>query len=398
MVLLITGAMAIADSVAGESDGNPSSGFVVDLRYRYAGIETAGYAQPATANTLRATVGYLWSFAPSWNAYAEGTRVYGLFGDDYNTGANGKTALPSEGDPPSSEISGAWLEYNDGTASARVGRQYVNLDNQRFFTSGMWRQNPQSFDALSIGWRLDGGTTLRYVYLNNVTRSVGHDYPDSNQSAWSLEGHLVHAEQALPVGTLVGYGYFIKNGTQPKYSWRTQGLRWIGSRTLGATTLSWTIEGAQQHDWRNNPERYSAGYRMLEISYGIPRVNVKLGNEVLDGDGTTAFSSPYGSNHGFNGWASEFKNVPVNGLDDRYVGGFGKIARNWSWVVVWHDFFAERGGRRYGSEWNAGLTYAITRGLAAEIDYARYCSDGFAASERKLWATLEYRLGPQGGG
>ncbi len=398
MASLTLGALAAGPAAAAEKDADPTSGFVLDLRYRYAHINTEGYADPGTANTLRITLGYLWPFAPNWSAYAEGTRVYGLFGDDYNSGANGKNKLPSEGDPPSSEISGAWLQYNDGTASARVGRQYVNLDNQRFFTSGLWRQNPQSFDAVSTSWRFDTGTTLRYLYLDNVTRSVGHDYPDPTQSAWSLEGHLLHVDQTVPLGTLTGYGYFVENDTQAKYSWRTEGLRWTGRETLGIGTLAWTVEGAQQRNWRNNPAHYTADYRLLELSYGISAVTLKLGNEVLGGDGTTAFSSPYGSNHGFNGWASEFKNVPVNGLDDRYVNAFGKIGQNWGWLVVWHDFYAERGDRHYGSEWNAGLTWTIVRGLTAEFDYATYHSDGFAVSERKLWAALEYKYGPQGGG
>ena len=371
---------------------------MLDLRYRYAHINTEGFADPGTANTLRATIGYLWAFAPGWSAYAEGTRVFGLFGDSYNTGANGKTALPSEGDPPSSEVSGAWLQYSDGTALARIGRQYVNLDNQRFFTSGMWRQNPQSFDAVSTSWRFDTGTTLRYLYLDNVTRSVGHDYPDPNQRSWSLDGHLLHADQTLPLGLLTGYGYFIENETQSKYSWRTQGLRWGGTQALATGALTWTAEGAQQRSWRNNPARYTADYRLLEISYGIPAATARIGNEVLGGNGIAAFSSPYGSNHGFNGWASEFKTVPADGLDDRYVSGFGKIGQDLNWLVVWHDFFAERGNRHYGSEWNAGVTYPITRGLSVEIDYAAYHAYAFAASERKLWAALEYRYGPQGGG
>jgi len=398
MASLTLGILAADPAIAADKDSDPGSGFVLDLRYRYAHINTEGYADPGTANTLRLTLGYLWAFAPNWSAYAEGTRVYGLFGDDYNSGANGKNKLPSEGDPPSSEISGAWLQYDDGTASARIGRQYVNLDNQRFFTSGLWRQNPQSFDALSASWRFDSGTMLRYLYLDNVTRSVGHDYPDPNQSAWSLTGHLLHVDQTLPLGTLTGYGYFVENRTQAKYSWRTEGLRWVGRQELGAGALSWSVEGAQQRDWRNNPARYAADYRLLELGYGIPQLNIKLGNEVLGGDGSNAFSSPYGSNHGFNGWASEFKSVPVNGLDDRYISAFGKIGQDWGWLLTWHDFFAERGSRHYGSEWNAGLTWTIVRGVTAELDYATYHSDGFAVSERKLWAALEYKYGPQGGG
>ena len=61
-------------------------------------------------------------------------------------------------------------------------------------------------------------------------------------------------------------------------------------------------------------------------------------------------------------------------------------------------YFAERGTRRYGSEVDVSLSYALLRSLTFEVDYATYQSNGFAQSERKLWAAVEYRLGPPGGG
>jgi hypothetical protein len=364
---------------------------MTDVRYRAAHIDTDGYAEPANANTVRLLVGYEWAFAPRWSAYAEGTAVFSPFGDDYNNGANGKTGLPAESDPPSKEISGLWLDFHDTTVQGRLGRQYVNLDNQRFFTSGQWRQNPQSFDALAAAWQPWEGTGLRYFYLGSVQRTVGHDYPDPEQREWNLDASLFHLDQQLPLGTLAAYEYFVENDTQPKYSWRTGGLRWTGTKEFSTTRLVWTLEGAQQHDWRNNPARYTADYHLAELGYGIAAASLRLGDEVLGGNGQVAFSSPYGSNHAFNGWASEFKNIPPDGLEDRYAGGFGKLIEPLAWSVTWHDFFAERGDRRYGSEVDAGLTYAFCRNWSAEIDYADYRSNGFAASERKLWLMLEHR-------
>ncbi len=373
-------------------------GAVIDLRYRFAHIDEAGFAQSANANTLRLTLGYLWQFAPSWSAYAEGTRVVGLFGDNYNSGANGKTGLPAEGDPPSSEISSAWLGYDDGSLRGRVGRQYVNLDNQRFFTSGLWRQNPQSFDALNGAWTFASGTTLQYLHLDKALRSVGHDYPDPTQSEWSLDANLFHVDQKLPLGVLTGYDYLVENDTTAKYSWRTAGLRWTGSQSIGAATLAWTAEGAQQNSWRNNPQHYDADYHLFEINYGVAQINLRAGDELLGGDGHNAFSSPYGSNHGFDGWTSQFKNTPPNGLEDRYAGLFGKISSRLGWSVLAHNFFADRGSQHYGSEINALLNYALRDDLSVELDYADYHRNTFGTSERELWFTLEYRHGKQGGG
>src|SRR5581483_9703326 len=255
--------LAIATDTAFAAD--LPDGLVVDLRYRSAHIDEDGYARAANANTLRATLGYLWNFAPSFYAYAEGTRVISVFGDDYNSGANGRTKLPSEGDPSSSEFSSAWVGYASDSVKARVGRQYVNLDDQRFFTSGLWRQNPQSFDALSAQWSAGAGTTLRYVRLDEAHRSVGNNYPDPTQRQWSLDANLFHVDQTLPLGKLTGYDYFVENRTMAKFSWRTAGLRWTGDHAIGAGTASWTAEFAEQRSWRNNPLHYSADYHLLEF-------------------------------------------------------------------------------------------------------------------------------------
>jgi hypothetical protein len=364
---------------------------IIDLRYRYANIENDAFTRTANANTLRILLGYRWAFASHWAADIEGSDTVALFGSNYNDTANGKTQFPSESDPTSRQISAAWVGYDDGAIAARIGRQYISLDNQRFFTSGLWRQTPQSFDALSTSWKLDSGTILQYIHLDKALRSVGHDYPDPTQREWNLKADLLHVDQALPFGKLSAYDYLVENDTQPKDSWRTAGLRWSGKQAFSECKLVWAAEFAQQDSWRNNPQDYSADYHLIEGSFGDDAINAKLGQEVLGGNGHVGFSSPYGSNHGFNGWASEFKNTPVNGLDDRYVGAFGQLTRVFGWSVLWHDFYAARNDQHYGSEVNAALTYMLTSRLSSELDYADYHSDGYAVSERKAWLSLEYK-------
>lgn len=397
-IALAVASLLFDSSAYADSESLLPEGLVVDLRYRSAHIDQAGFAAPANANTLRVTLGCLWQIFPHWSAYAEGTRVSGLFDDNYNSGANGKSHLPAEGDPPSSEISAAWLGFDDGALKARLGRQYLNIDNQRFFTSGLWRQNPQSFDALNTSWALASGTTLQYVHLDKALRSVGHDYPDPTQSVWSLDANLFHVDQKLPLGTLTGYDYLVENDTTAKYSWRTAGIRWTGAQDVFGGKLGWTGEGARQDSWRNNPQTYRANYHLFELSIALPQATFRWGDESLGGDGKYAFSAPYGSSHGFDGWTSQFKNTPPNGLEDRYVGVSGKISTQLAWGVVAHNFFAARVSQRYGSEVNTMLTYALRRDFSVQMEYATYHRNTFGSSERELWLTLEYRRGRQGGG
>jgi hypothetical protein len=372
--------------------GIDASTAIVDLRFRYANIESDAFTRSANANTLRILLGYRWVFAQNWTADIEGSDTVALFGSRYNDSANGKTQFPSESDPPSKQVSAAWVGYDDGIIAARVGRQYINLDNQRFFTSGLWRQTPQSFDALIASWKMDfSGTTLQYIYLDKALRSVGHDYPDPLQRQWDLQANLLHLDQLLPIGKLNAYDYLVENDTQAKYSWRTAGLRWSGKQVFSDYQLIWAAEFAQQSSWRNSPLHYTADYHLVEVGFGNAVINVKLGNEVLGSKGKIGFSSPYGSNHGFNGWASEFKNTPATGLDDRNIGAFGQITKVIGWSVFWHDFYAAYGRRHYGAETNIALTYSVSKQLSAELDYADYRCDGYLLGERKAWLSLEYK-------
>ena len=383
--------LACLGNPAQAETGADTSTPIVDLRYRYANIENDLFTRDANANTLRVLLGYRWVFAPHWALDLEGSDTLSLFGSQYNDTANGHTQFPSESDPPSKQITAAWLGYSDDTLFGRLGRQYINLDNQRFFTSGLWRQTPQSFDSVSTSWKLDTGTTLQYLYLDKVLRSVGHDYPDPTQSQWDLNANLIHVEQTLPLGKLVAYDYLVENDTTARFSWRTAGLRWSGRQAFSDYKLVWATEFAQQDSWRNNPLDYTANYHLLDASFGNEVFNARLGQEVLGGNGHVGFSSPYGSNHAFNGWASEFKNTPPKGVQDNYIGAFGQFTPAFGWLTLWHDFHSARDDQHYGWELDTGLTYAITRQLSAEISYADYHSDGWQVGERKLWVLLEYK-------
>ncbi len=369
----------------------PVSGPTFDVRYRYEHVDDDAFARNADANTLRIRLGYRWVFAPHWQIYGEGAHVQPLFGQHYNSTANGHLQYPAVVDPKSSQINQAWIAYDDGAFAGMLGRQRLLLDNQRFFGNSGWRQNEQTFDALSLRQAFGGGdTTVRYVYLDRVNRVNGHDNPDPLLRAWDLNGHLLNISQKLPLGTLVGYGYWVENRDIQTMSTRTWGLRWTGSQPVGNVTLGWAAEFARQSDAFDNPSSVSADYRLVEPSLTWNGITFKAGWEVLGGDGTYGFSTPYATGHAFNGWADRFLSTPRDGLDDRYLGVNGKLGKA-AWNVVWHDYRADRGGRSYGSEWDASLAYPLRPNLDLLAKYANYQADGFSSDAYKVWASVEYR-------
>lgn len=370
----------------------------IGLRYRDATLNQNNIANLGHANTLRLQMGYLWALTPHLAAYAEGTSVASLFGRQFNDTTGRRTPYPAEADPRSTEVSSAWVGYNNGTVGIKVGRQYLNLDDRRFFSSNPWRQNPQSFDGVTTFLALDTGTTVSLDWINRVNRTVGDSFPDINQRRYKLQGELLHVDQKLPLGTLTAYGYFVKNDTLATASTRTAGARWSGTLPLQdqATTLTWTLEGANQTNYENNPRQFSLPYHLFEFSYGLPAVSARLGQESLGGNGQTAFSVAYGSGHSFDGWVGVFA-IPVHGLVDTYGGVFGTTGwRALTWQVLYHDFQPATGsGRRYGDEIDVGLRASLSRRFSLELQYGSYHADSLSVSQRKLWLLAEYRYGNQ---
>ncbi|MEO7200830.1 MAG: alginate export family protein [Dokdonella sp.] len=390
VALVATGACALpTPTLAAEAE---QSGVVVDLRYRYEGVDDAAFAKNADANTLRLRLGYRWVFAPGWQLYVEGAHTEGLFGEHYNSSANGKTQYPLVVDPQSSELNQAFVAWKGDSAAATLGRQRLMLDNQRFFGNSGWRQNEQTFDALALAYQFaDAGPSLRYFYLDRVLRIFGHDNPNPLLREWDLNGHLFNLNQKLPLGSLTGYAYLVENRSMVNLSTSTFGARWTGAQAFADNSLGWTVEYAKQADWANNPQDQSASYWLLEPVWNWRGLSFKAGWEVLGGNGRYGFSTPYATLHAFNGWADRFGNTPVNGLDDRYLGVSGKLGKA-QWVTTWHDFRADRGGDSYGHEFDASLSMPLHKQVTGLLKYADYRSDGFSSDVRKLMASVEYKF------
>lgn len=390
------GMLGAMSAFAGEAPAE--SGPYLDLRYRYGNLHSDAKPKRGHANTVRAQLGYRWEIGDGWSVYGEGTRVWRLFGEQYDDTSGRRTPYPAEADPAATTLTNAWIGYRDGRIGFRVGRQYVRLDNGRFFSNNPWRQTQQSFDGANLAWTPRQGTELSYYWLGRVNRTVGADFPDRDQRRWKLNTHLLHVEQALPLGKLAAYGYFVRNDTRPANSVRTLGVRWTGTRTFAVDggTLGWTAELARQHDYANQPVRFNLGYHLAEVSYGYKPLSAKLGEERLDGNGTTAFNVAYGAVRGFNGWVVAFR-LPPQGLRERYAGVYGAIpgTPKLSWQVTYRRFTPVLAGPSLGNELDAGVLLDMGRGLSLEMQYGDYRAGSHGTDERKFWLIAQYRYGHQ---
>ena len=365
-----------------------------DLRLRQEHVDDAGFARHADATTLRLRAGLRMSNARGWSGLleAEGIAASGA----YNSGANGRAAYPTVIDPPGVELNQAWLGWKGARGGATLGRQRLLFDNQRWIGNVGWRQNEQTFDALALDVAPRKDLALRYAFLDRVHRINGDDAIEPRNRERALSSHLLNAAWKHGKQQLSGYGYLHEDRDVATSSSATWGLRWTGSRPLRAATLGWALDVARQRDHANNPRRFSHAYWLVEPSIAARGITARVGWEHLGGDGTHALQAPLATLHAFNGWADKFLVTPQSGLEDRYLGLAGSVGRERAgtrpaWQVAWHDYRADRGGARYGREWNASLTLPLAKGLGATFKLADYRAAGFARDTRKLWLQVEYK-------
>ncbi|MFM8337501.1 MAG: alginate export family protein [Opitutaceae bacterium] len=365
--------------------------FSVNARLRYEGVTQAG-PRDANALTLRTRLGYTTASLRGWRAMAELENITAADGDAYSqAGLNaGGAGRASVGDPETTELNQAYLSYQRGETTVSAGRQRLVLDNARFVGEGTWRQNQQTFDAITAQDRSFAKTTFTYAYLNRIHRTVGDRHPQGN---WASCSHIFNAAYAgLPGGTLAGYGYLLDLPGSRANSCATYGATFSGSAVIsGDFRLLHRLEFARQTDHGSSPLSYSAGYHSLELGLGVPAGSLTLGQERLGADRTAAFRTPIATLHAFNGWADVFTTTPAAGLRDGYARASLNLPAAVTLNVIFHRFTLDRTGARAGDEWNAQLIRKFGAAWTAMAKYADFRRDAAAFSNvHKLWFQLEF--------
>lgn len=388
--LLCLAVLAVLPDSAAAEAGKWNAAF----RTRLETVDDDAFAHAADAATARLRLGWTQPLGAGFTLMAEGEAVREL-SDDFNSGANGRTGFPLVQDAHATELNQAWLQWRGARIGATAGRQRIVLDNQRFVGNVGWRQNEQTFDALSLDGKPTDALTLRWHWLDRVHRVAGDDARDPLARERDLDAHLFNAAWTSGRHVLAGYAYLLEDQDLPGASTRTIGARWTGALGGDTRRWQWTLEAAQQADYADNPRGFSHGYFLAEPALVVAGLTWKAGWERLDGDGTHAFQTPLATLHAFNGWADKFVVTPPAGLDDRYVGVGGKAGRgDWAgkvdWALAWHDYDAAHGDAGYGKEWNASLGLALGRGWNVLAKLADYSSDGFARDTRKFWLQVEW--------
>ena len=175
-------------------------------------------------------------------------------------------------------------------------------------------------------------------------------------------------------------------------------------RAIGVIT-SYSIHYTKlyEEDYADNPSSFDLWYYRVEPGVAYDGAKAKLGYEVLQGDGTSAFQTPLATLHSFNGLTDQFLTTPPDGLQDLYLSldaplpGEGWLSEL-SLQAGYHQFWAEKGDSHYGWEWDIGVFKPVQVGWGTfnlGLQYAAYDADDFSSDTQKLWFTVQFKLGPK---
>nr|WP_306109738.1 hypothetical protein [Pseudomonas sp. 8BK] len=370
---------------------------ILDARYRYEHVDQDNALKHANAQTLRTRVGVQSGKWYGLSALIEADNVSRIGDASYNETRNGQSEYSVVADPDGSEINQALLRYDHQYGSAVLGRQRINLDNQRFVGGVAWRQNEQTYDGALAQLKPLDGLTLTYAYIDNINSifGPGNGRYDSAANPANIEGHshLLNAQYILmPELTATAYQYRLglDNLTAGSQSSKTTGLRLNGA----VKGLSYVLEYAQQSEYADNPLDLDSDYYLAELGYSLKGVALKAGYEVLGGDegpGNRAFQTPLATKHAFQGWSDIFLMTPAGGVKDAYAGVTAPLLGG-SLQAWYHDFRAEQGSSQYGEEINLSYAHPIpgVKGLVGLVKYASYDADDFAVDTDKAWLQVQY--------
>ena len=364
-------------------------------------------AEDADALTLRARIGGELT-TKTWSLLVEGEGTLAIV-ERYNSGVNLKTAYPIVADPENIELNRAQLQYR-GLAKTivTIGRQRINLDDQRFVGAVGWRQNEQTFDAdrLENASIKDVKYDLTYAWSDRTI--WGEDGFGTNQQAISGDNFFANVSYKTSVGSLTGFAYLVDQDELGVFDFRrssqSYGARFAGSTKLSKLVkLSYAASYAFQRDYHRNPSDYSADYYLIESGVAYKAVSLAAGYEVLgadDGAAFTSFQTPLATLHKFQGWADKFLNTPPNGIKDLYASASISLPKigpftSLSGTAFYHDYDTDRLDFAYGREWNLQLVGKIDKVtvLLKYADYNAKTTGGFAnptTDTRKFWVSAEW--------
>jgi hypothetical protein len=342
----------------------------VDSRLRYEQFDQAG-GLDMEGLSHRIRYGFLTDEVAGIRLMAEGETVYAW--------GHGRDLHPADNAGDGTDLNQLWVSFRgEDSLSVKIGRQIYTLDDHRFIGHVGWRQNIQTFDAVTGDISLSESLGLKAFYIDAVNAVTGGH---NEIEAWGLN-------VAGKVGkeySLTGFLYSIDGRPDmPAGSGNTAGIRFSGTFKGEAVIYVYSASYARQWEQSGTGGKpFGHDYWMLDARVKRAEWSLGFGFESLGGNGIHGFSTPLATLHKFNGYADVFLGATatgglVNGLEDyfllaEYVLPAGNGIRL---TAIHHWFRPKRGPGDYGNEVDLVASFKVSNNWSLMGKYGRYSSRG----------------------
>lgn len=381
--LLVAAAVAPTVSAEGWYEALSASKASADFNLRYEGVSQDN-VEDASALTLRTLLSYESGSYKGFSFKADLEDVRIVMGQgDYTVGPtgynSGKYAVIA--DPETTELNQGYVQYQGDGVTVKAGRQIIALDGHRFVGHVGWRQDWQTFDAISVNYEANEKLTAFYAYLTQRNR-IFAEAADLDSS-----DHLLNVSYKTGAGKLTAYAYLLEVDNDTENSLDTYGVSYSGAYQADSVKWLYSAEFAQQSSETATTD-FSASYLLLEGGATVSGITAKLGYELLGSDdGAYGFSTPLATLHKFNGWSDQWLATPNQGLQDIYASVASNFAGG-NWLFVYHNFDADEASATVddlGSEINVQYTTKVAEKFTLGVKYANYSAGDIKADADKLW-------------
>ena len=365
------------------SDSKASASF----RLRYEGANQDNAVKDASALTLRTLLSFESGEYNGFSFKADLEDVTIVMGQgDYTVGPAGYN--PGEysviADPETTELNQGYVQFKNDGLTVKAGRQIIALDGHRFVGHVGWRQDWQTYDAVSVNYKASDKLNAFYAYLTKRNRIF------AEAADIDSKDHLLNVTYKDDFGKLTAYAYLLEMDNDTDNSLDTYGVSYAGAYKTDSVKWLYSAEFATQSSEAAATD-YTATYTMLEAGAVISGVTAKLGYELLGSDeGMYGFATPLATLHKFNGWSDQWLGTPTQGLQDVYVSAATKFAGG-NWLFVYHDFSADEASTTVddpGSEINIQYTTKIAEKFSFGAKYANYSAGDIKVDTDKLWVWI----------
>lgn len=364
-------------------DAMKQSTATADFRVRYEGVDQDNALKDASALTLRTLVGVTTGSYNGFSVTAEMEDVRIAFDQgEYSVPPTG--FKPGEysvvADPETTELHQGFVQYKNENLTLKAGRQIIALDGHRFVGHVGWRQDWQTFDAVSAKYT-SGDLTAFYGYVTQRNRIF------AEAQDLDSKDHLVNVSYVSPIGKFTGYAYLLEVDNDTNNSLDTYGISYAGSTELDGFKLIYNAEFATQSN-DSGAASYDADYLMLEGGAVVSGFTGKVTYEVLGSDdGMYGFSTPLATLHKFNGWSDQFLATPAQGLEDLSFTITGPLFGG-KVLAAYHEFDADEATAEIsdlGSELNLQYVTKFAEHFSLGVKYATYDAGDIKVDTDKVW-------------